>query len=469
MIHAAKTKKARDFTTGPIFVPMLLFALPVVLTGILQMLYNTADKIVVGQFSGEPNALGAIGCTASLYALITALCNGLSMGTGVTVARRFGARDDRGLSRAVHTGFVVGGVIGTLIGVIGFFACRPLLILMGTKPELLELSVLYMKIIFVGTPLSILYNFGAAAMRSVGDSRTPLIILALSGLLNVGFNLFFVLTFGMSVEGVALGTIIAQGASVVAIWWRLSKRRDSSRFGIRKLCVDKGALSDIIRIGLPSGLQGSLFAISNVILSSAVNTFDTATVTGNAVAMSIGTYTTQVSTGVYQAVLTFTGQNAGAKLYDRVKRILRLGLLQGALLCFFIGLMSNLLAEPLVGFFVEGGHPEYDAILLAAKERLLMVTLPYFTCSVMDILTGHLRGLRSSIIPMVTTIFFACIFRIFWVYAVFPHLEHTLIALYSCYIVSWVTNSLVLFIASHFVLKKEKKAAASEALQKIAA
>ena len=451
------SKKMRDFTTGPLFFPMLAFALPVVATGVLQMLYNTADKIVVGQFSGEPNALGAIGCTASLYTLITALCTGLSMGTGVTVARRFGAHDERGLSRSVHTGFIVGAFIGTFIGVLGFFICRPLLVLMGTKPELLELSVLYMKIIFVGTPLSILYNFGAAAMRSVGDSRTPLFILALSGLLNVGFNFFFVVLFDMSVEGVALGTVIAQGASAVAIWWALAKRQDASRFRFRDLCVDKSALNDIIRIGLPSGLQSSLFAVSNVILSSAVNTFDTATVTGNAVSISIGTYTAQVSTGIYQSVLTFTGQNAGARRLDRVKRILCYGLLQSVSLCLLTGGLSNLFAEPLVSLFVEGGHPEYDAVLAAAKERLLAVVLPYFVCSAMDLVTGHLRGLRCSLIPMITTVFLACFFRIFWVYAIFPYLPHTLTSLYACYAISWVANGGALFIASYFVMKKERR------------
>ena len=379
-----RTKATRDFTEGKIFLPMLKFSIPVIAAGCLQQLYNTADKIVVGQFSGEPNALGAIGCTVSLYTLLVALCNGLSMGSGVTVAHRFGEHDERALSRAVHTSFSVGAFIGVLMATVGFFLCRPLLTLMGTSPAFLDLAVLYMKIIFLGTPFFVLYNFGAAVLRSLGDSRTPLLILAVSGLLNVGFNFFFVLVFGMSVDGVALGTIISQIASAAAVWWVIAYRTPIVRFRFRTLCIDRRSVLDIVRIGIPSGVQTALFAVSNVILQSAVNGLPDPTVAGDSICKSIGSYSSVASTGVYQAVLTFTGQNAGAKKPERVKRVLWSGLLLSILAVGAVSWGSILLADPLISLFVDPAtQTNIPAIYAGAKERMYFVLGPYIFCAIM--------------------------------------------------------------------------------------
>ena len=449
----SRTKTTRDFTTGKIFLPMLKFSIPVIAAGCLQQLYNTADKIVVGRFSGEANALGAIGCTVSLYTLLVALCNGLSMGSGVTVAHRFGEHDERSLSRAVHTAFTVGAFIGIVMAAIGFFLCRPILILMDTRPELLDLAVLYMKIIFLGTPFFVLYNFGAAVLRSLGNSKTPLTILAVSGLLNVGFNLFFVLAFDMSVDGVALGTIISQFASAIAVWWVVAYRTDTVKFRFRTLCVDRRSVSDIIRIGIPSGLQTALFAVSNVILQSTINALPNATVTGDAVCKSIGSYTAVTSTGAYQAVLTFTGQNAGAKKPERVKRVLWSGLLLAFLAVGVVSWGSVLLANPLIALFVDPAHPELATIYAAAKERMHIVLLPYVLGGFMDALTGHLRGRKYSFAPMMTTLFFACIFRVLWLFFVYPHLTQCLTNIYLCYPISWTFNIVaqltIVFIINH--------------------
>lgn len=448
---------ARDFTKGPIFFPMLLFALPVVAAGCLQMFYNTADKIVVGQFSGNEYALGAIGCTGSLYSLITALCTGLSVGAGVTVAHRFGAHEERALSRAVHTAFSVALIVGLLISVIGFVFCPTFLRWMGTDEKLFLLAVKYMRIVFAGTPFSILYNFGASVMRSVGNSRAPLVILAFSGLLNVGFNLLFVLGFGMSADGVAYGTVIAQAVSAFAVWMLLYRRTDSVRFRFRQLCIDRRALMDTVRIGIPSGFQASLFAISNVLLSSTVNTFPTTTVEGNAIGMSLSSYSSQASTGVYQAVLTFTGQNAGARRPDRVRRVLFAGLVQAALIVGMIGFGTYLFSDGLTSLFVDGARADAVLVAAAVKERCSVVLTCYAMCGVMEVLTAHLRGRKYSFVPMVLSMVFACFFRIFWMLVVFPYLPKSLFSLFLCYPISWAATATAQLIVICIINRRERR------------
>lgn len=444
--------------------PMLLFSLPVIAAGCLQQLYNTADKIVVGQWSGEPNALGAIGSTVSLYSLIVALCNGLSMGSGVTVAHRFGAHDERALSRAVHTAFIVGGIAGILISVIGFIFCPLFLTWMGTKDAYFDLAVLYMRIIFLGTPASILYNFGAAVLRSVGNSRAPLVILGTAGLLNVAFNLLFVLAFGMDVEGVALGTIISQYVSCFAVWLLLARRRDAARFRFRDLCIDKRALVDAVRIGLPSGFQASLFAISNVLLASTVNNYlSDLAVEGNAVSSSIGSYSAAASTGIYQATLTFTGQNVGAHKPKRVTRSLFAGVILATVIVGALGMGSYLFSDNLAALFVDPTRDAADIaeIFRAVKERSSIVLTCYAIAAVMEVMTGHLRGKKCSITPMVTTLIFTCFFRIVWMFLVFPHMEHTIFSLYLCYPISWsVTLGAHIVTALCLVLREKREARA---------
>lgn len=459
------TKGTKDFTRGPIFLPMLLFALPVVAAGCLQMFYNTADKIVVGQFSGNEYALGAIGCTGSLYSLITGLCTGLSMGAGVSVAHRFGAHEERALSRAIHTAFSVALIVGLFISVVGFVFCPTFLRWMGTDEKLFPLAVKYMRIIFAGTPFSILYNFGASVTRSVGNSRAPLVILAFSGLLNIGFNILFVLFCGMDVDGVAYGTIIAQAASAFVVWLLLYRRTDSVRFRFRSLCIDRRALRDTVRIGLPSGFQTSLFAISNVLLSSTVNTFPTTTVEGNAIGMSLSSYSSQASTGVYQAVLTFTGQNAGARRPDRVRRVLFAGLIQATLIVGTIGLGTYLFSDGLTGFFVDGARADAALVAAAVRDRSSVVLTCYAMCGVMEVLTAHLRGRKYSFAPMLLTMIFACFFRIFWMFVVFPHMPDSLASLFLCYPISWAATALAQVIVLLVINRRERRQASLRPIQ----
>lgn len=453
-----KTKGSRDFTSGRLFLPMLVFTLPIMASGILQMLYNAADKAVVGQFSGDAGAIGAIGSTASLTNLFVALAIGLSVGAGVVIAQRFGAHEGRGLSRAVHTVFVVGVIAGLTVGVLGFVFSRTVLGWIGTKADLFDGAVLYMRIIFCGMPAKILYNFGAAVLRSVGNSKTPLIVLALAGLLNVGLNLLFVICFHMTVDGVAYATIVSEYVSAVAVWMVLARRRDDTRFRFRFLCVDRRVLRDVLIIGIPSGIQSAVFSISNVLIHSAVNTFSTTTVSGNAVGGSLEDFTYVTMNSFYQTVLTVTGQNVGAKKPERVKRALTYGLIQVVVAGLVMSYGCILFSDALLSLFIDRTLAEAPLILAAAKERNSIILSTYVLCGIMEVLTGHLRGKGHSLSPMIVSLIFSCVLRVLWVIFVFPYLSHTLVSLFLCYPISWVLTVLCYVTIILLNARREKEA-----------
>ena len=465
MFFVTKVKGSRDFTRGHLFLPMLVFTLPIVASSILQMLYNAADKAVVGQFSGDPGAIGAIGSTGSLTSLFVALAVGLSVGAGVVVAQRFGAKENRALSRAVHTVFIVGAVAGVSVGLLGVLLSRTVLMWMGTRPDIIDSASLYMRIIFCGMPAKILYNFGAATLRSVGNSRTPLIILALAGLLNVGLNLVFVICLSMTVDGVACATIVSEYVSAIAVWIVISRRQDSVRFRFRSLCVDRRVLRDVLLIGIPSGLQSSVFSIANVLIQSAVNTFPTTAVSGNAVGGSMEDFTYVTMNSFYQTVLTVTGQNIGAKRPERVRRALIYGLIQVVAAGLLMSYGCILFDDFLLSLFIDKSLPEAPLIMSAAKERNSVVLATYFLCGIMEVLTGHLRGRGCSITPMLSSVFCSCVLRILWVWFVFP-LKHTLAFLFLCYPISWILTNICHIVTAIVLMRKEKKRALlSESLQ----
>ena len=456
-----KLKSQRDFTRGKLFFPMLLFTLPIMASSILQTLYNEADKIVVGQFSGDANALGAIGSTGSLTSLFVALAVGLSVGAGVVVAQRFGAHEERPLSRAVHTVFVVGAVAGVTVGLLGVLLSRSVLGWMETPSDIIDAAALYMRIIFLGMPAQILYNFGAAVLRSVGNSKTPLIILALTGLLNVGLNLVFVIGLHMSVEGVAYATIVAQYVSAVAVWTVLARRADSVRFRFSSICVDRRVLRDVLRIGIPSGVQSSVFSIANVLLQSAVNTFPTTTVSGNAVGMSMESITYVAMNSFYQTVMTVTGQNVGARRPDRVRRALGYALVQVVAVGLLISNICLFFADEILSLFVDATLPEAPLIIAAAKERNSVVLSFYFFCGIMEVLTGHLRGRGCSITPMISSLVCSCFLRVMWVWLVFP-MNRTLPFLFLCFPISWVLTNFAHLATALVLMRREKRKAKKE-------
>ncbi len=450
--------KRAPATEGPLFSKMLLFALPIMLTGILQLLYNSADSIVVGRFSGDPNALGAVGCTASTTGLLINMLMGLGAGTSVLVSQFFGAKNSSGISRTVHTSISAGLIGGVLIAVLGELLAEPLLALLGTKPDLFDSALLYVKIIFLGVPGLAVFNFGAAIVRSLGDSKTPLIILASTGFLNVVLNLFFVISCSLSVVGVALATIISQYASAAAIILVLMRADGPQKLSLRKTGIDFSILIRMLKIAIPSALQSSLFSISNMIVQSSVNTFPTATVSGNAVALSVEGFAYTALSSFYTVTLTFVGQNYGAKKFKRTARVLFYSLIQVSFIGLLIGSVMRCFAEQLSAVFVDTAAANSELIIAASVERLNILLIPYFLCGCMEIFTGFLRGWGYSLLPMITTVFCVCVVRVLWARFIFPlDAFNTLAGLCVIIPISWLLAVLLQGIMSLTVYLKNKE------------
>ncbi len=459
-----KNKSGAEFTSGPLFLKIFFFSLPIMASGVLQLLYNMADNVVVGKFSGDPTALAAVGSTGSLTNLLLNLLMGLSVGSGVLVSQYFGAKRPDEISKAVHTSMTVAAIGGVLFCFIGFVAARPLLALMGTKPEVLDGATLYIRIIFCGVPASAIYNYGAAILRSVGDSKRPLMILAITGLVNVLLNLFFVIVCHMSVAGVALATISAQYLSAIAVVVILMRTNDCYKLELKKLSIDKTMFVKILRVGIPSGVQGMMFSISNVLIQSSINTFPTTTVSGNTAGSSIDGFAYTVMNSFYHASLTFTGQNYGAKKTKRIYKVLLYSVIQVTVIGLLTGYLEIAFAEQLAWLFVDKAEPQAQLIVEAAVRRLNLMLRWYFLCGIMEVLTGHLRGLGYSVIPMLSSLFGACVFRILWIVLVFPLEQfNTQIGLYTSFPLSWALTCvlhLIVAVVARVRLTKQDKAEA---------
>lgn len=450
--------KRKDLFDGSLTKNILLFALPVMATGMLQTLFNTADLAVVGRFDGN-DALAAVGSTTAMIHLIVNLFMGLSVGASVVVAQAYGAKDDKTLSKSVHTALSVSLFAGVVVAVLGFFLGGKVLTLMGTAPEVIDDATLYVKIYFLGAPVSMIYNFGAAILRAVGNTKTPLIFLSASGVINVLLNLFLVVVFDLGVAGVAIATVVSQAISAILVLIYLARRTDACRFYLKKLAFHKKELIRMIAIGLPAGLQSSLFAISNVMIQSSVNSFKSVEIiAGNTAAMSIEGFVYILMNSFSNAGMTFIGQTIGAERYDRVPRVARRTLLWVTIGGLAAGLLCYVFRDPLLAVFlkVEEGS---DAALAASygELRLLYICAPYFICGVMDVLTGLLRGMGYSTVPMIITVGGVCGLRLVWIYTVFAFF-HTPEVLFISYLLSWLVTAIaqgtLYIIMQHRLLKK---------------
>ncbi len=455
-------KHARaEFTKGPLFFKILFFAIPIMATGVLQILYNMADNVVVGKFSGDATALAAVGSTSSLTNLILNLLLGLSVGSGVVVAQYFGAKRLSEISKSVHTSMTVSVIGGLIFAIFGFFAARPLLTLMDTRPDIIDSATLYLRIIFCGVPASSVYNFGSSILRSVGDSKRPLIILATTGLVNVGLNIFFVTVCHMTVDGVALATIISQYLSAGAVVFLLMRTNECYKFDPKKMGIDRVIFGKVLRIGIPSGIQGMMFSISNVMIQSSINTFPTETVSGNTAALSLEGFSYTIMNSFSNAALTFTGQNFGAGKIKRVYKILFYSLIQIFLIGFITGYLEITFAEQLSWLFVDKNIPHAQMIVDASVTRLSYVLKWYFLCGIMEVFTYHLRGIGYSITPMLATLFGVCFIRIAWVAFVFPTESfNTPLGLYMVLPISWavaIVLSIIICIIASFKLRRLQK------------
>jgi len=431
---------------------IIKFILPLMLTGILQLLYNAADSIVVGRYEGS-SSLAAVSSVSSLVNLLVNLFMGISVGTAVAVAHDFGAKDDEGVSKTVHTSMGLALVLGIIVGAIGLIFSRTFLIWMGSPEDVLPLSDAYLKIFFLGTPANMIYNFGAAILRSIGDTKHPLYFLSGSGIVNVILNLIFVIQLKMGVAGVAWATIISQYISAIAIVLFLMQCKCAIRYDIRKTRFHWEKLRKIILVGLPAGIQSSLFSISNVVIQSSVNSFGSLVMAGNGAAASIEGFAYTAMNSVTQASLTFIGQNVGAGKIEQIGRVLRRCLVVVCIIGIAFGGLSYLFGNQLLAIYL----PKDPAAIPYGKLRLLIIAVPYFFCGIMDVLTGAQRGMGMSIAPMVNSLIGSCLFRVVWISTAFVAFR-SLEIIYISYPISWALTSLAHYIFYRKQLKKLKRA-----------
>ena len=443
-------EKKKDYTQGPMLGKIILFMLPVMFTGIIQLLYNAADMVVVGNWADNADAaVAAVGACGALINLIVNLFMGLSVGAGVAVAQKIGAGDHEGVHKVVHTAILTSVFTGIAVGVFGFCMAKPLLVLMGTQEEVLVEAAPYMRAYFVGIPASMVYNYAASILRSKGDSKNPLIFLTLSGLANVFLNLIFVSVFHMGAVGVGIATAVAQYIAMFMVLHHMANLDDDCKLVFSKLCMDKAAFKKMLRIGLPAGLQATFFSLSNTLIQSTVNTYPTVVQTGNTTAGTIEGFVSISMNACYHAALTFTGQNVGAKKWSRLNRVLlccvaivlSIGLTMGFAVFFF--------GEPLLSIYAPG-EPE---VVEWGMIRLTYLATTYFLCGIMEVGCGMLRGIGQSFTSMVISLTGTCALRVLWIYTVFA-MNPTMETLYLSYPVSWTITLLVEFVC--YIIFKNK-------------
>ncbi len=422
-----------DMCTGPLLPKVLRFTIPLMLSGILQLLFNAADIIVVGQFTGS-QAMAAVGSTGALNNLIVNIFLGLSIGSSVLMARYYGAKEERNIDELVHTSVLLSLISGSVLVVIGIALARPLLALMGTPADVIDQAVLYMRIIFLGMPAMLTYDFGAGILRAIGDTRRPLAFLFAAGIINVFLNLLFVLGFSMGVAGVAIATIVSQYISASLVLLCLIRSDAAYHLDARRLRICRQKLFQIIRIGLPAGIQGAVFNISNVLIQSSVNTFGSIAMAGNTAASNIEGFVYTAMNSLYQASTSFTSQNVGARNTERITRIFFCCLGIVLAVGVVMGGSAVLFGPQLLGIYTA--DPD---VISYGLERLRVVCMLYFLCGLMDTACGSIRGLGYSIAPTLVTLIGACGLRIVWIYTLFAS-EHTLFMLYLSYPVSWAVT-----------------------------
>ncbi len=438
-----------DMLNGPVLPKLLRLALPLMLSSILQLLFNAADIIVVGNFASD-NSLAAVGSTTSLVNLMTNLFLGLSTGANVLTSHYMGADDGGNVSKTVHTSIFLSMVSGLLLTAVGIIFAGDLLALMKNPPEVLGLATLYLRIYFVGMIAMMIYNFGSSILRSKGDTRRPLYFLTFSGVINVILNLVFVILFKMDVAGVALATVISQCISAGLILRCLINETDYFQFHFRYLKPDAGIAAKILRIGIPAGFQGVVFSLSNVVIQSSVNSFGPVVMAGSAAAASIEGFIWVSMNAFSQCCLTFTSQNVGAKRYGRINRIALVACTCGAVTGMVLGNLAYLFGRPLLGIY--DSRPE---VIDAGLIRMFMVCCFYFTCGLMDCIVGSIRGMGYAVTPTVVSLLGACGLRIIWIFTVFRIPKyHTVSMLFLSYPLSWVITFLVHLVCFAFMRRK---------------
>lgn len=439
-----------DMVNGPILSKVFIFAIPLIVSSVLQLLFNAADIVVVGQYSGS-DSLAAVGATSSLINLLINMFVGVSIGASVVIGRYVGARNYDAVQDALHTSIHFALYSGIFMIFLGFFAARPLLELTGTPQEVINLSALYMRIYFVGMPGFMLYNFGAAILRSVGDTKRPLYFLSVAGVINVILNLIFVIKLNMGVAGVALATCVSQYVSAALIIYSLMHSDDFLRLHRKKIKMHKDIIKEMLRVGLPAGFQGIIFNISNVLIQSSVNSFGSLVMAGNTAAANIEGFVYVSMNAIYQTALSFTSQNMGAKKYERINKILLVCLGTVTVIGLVLGVGAYVAGDVLLSIYNRDPR-----VIQYGLNRLALVSAPYFLCGLMDVMVGSIRGMGYSIMPMIVSLTGACLFRVVWILTVFRS-YHTTFMLYVSYPISWLLTFTIHVICYIVVSRKMLK------------
>lgn len=435
-MSAVKTKTV-DMTGGNLLKNIWVFSLPLMLTNFLQMLFNAADTVVVGRFAGQ-QALAAVGATGSLCFLLVSLFNGLSIGSNVVIARYLGANNPQNVEKSVHTSIAISVISGLLLTVLGFFISKPMLQLMSTPEDIIDMSTLYMRLYFFGMFFGIIYNFGSSILRAKGDTKRPLYFLCISGVTNVVLNLLFVVVFRMSVAGVAIATVISQAVSSALVIITLLRETDATRLQISKLGIETSMASNIIKIGVPAGIQGMVFSLSNVVIQSSINSFGSSTiVAANSAAANIEGFVYIGIMAFTQACITFTSQNIGAGRYERIKDIMKSTMLMASATAIVIGFIVWFFGDFFLGFYTEEA-----AVIECGKIRLFYVALPMVLNGILDIFVASMRGMGYSSLPTFMMIIGICGVRLCWIWFVFP-MFNTLPMVYMCFPISWLVTSII--------------------------
>ena len=430
-----KFKREMDMTKGGVMRKLIAFTLPLALSGILQLLFNAADLVVIGQFSETgAESLAAVSSNNALISLIINVSIGLSVGANVVMAQSIGSRDMDRAQRTLHTSILLSLICGLVVALVGALCAKYFLVWMNTDPVVLDKATVYLRIYFIGAPANIVYNFGAAILRAKGDTKRPLIFLFIAGVLNAGLNLIFVIFAHLDVAGVALATIISQYVSVVLVIIALLKEKDYCKLIIRKLAIKKRELLDIIKVGLPSGILSSFFSVANVIIQSSINGFGYQVMAGNSTGASLEAFVYTSMNAVSNAATTFTGQNVGAKRNDRVPSILINSCIITTFISVVLGGIILLCGEPLASLYTRD-----PAVVAYALDRMRIILPIYFVCGMVENFVGCLRGMNYAIFPMIPSFLCVCIYRIVWVYTIFKT-QHTTLILYLSYPISWLLN-----------------------------
>lgn len=437
-------------TEGNILPKIIKFSIPLMLSGMLQLFFNAADVIVVGRYAGD-EALAAVGSTGALINLLINLFIGISIGASVLMGQAIGARDYNDAQDSLHTAMLTGLIGGVIMIFVGQVVSRPMLELMQTPDDVIELSSLYMKIYFMGMPGFMLYNFGAAILRAAGDTKRPLYYLFVSGIVNVILNLYFVIVLKMSVDGVAYATIISEAISAILIVICLMRSDGYLNLSLRKLKIDGKKFIEMLKIGIPSGFTGIVFSVSNMLIQSSINSFGKLVMAANTAASNLEGFVYNAMNSIYQTALAFASQNMGAKKLDRVDDVLKKSLFVVSCVGLFFGVGAYLLGEILLRLYT----PNQEVIDIAML-RLLVISTSYFLCGIMDVYSGVIRGMGFSFTPMLVSMFFVCAFRVFWIYTIFERF-HEQWVLYISYPVSWTITIIAYFFTYKIVRKKAKE------------